>query len=177
MYNRHGHRSPAHQQWCALLSLSGECVVFVAACKIASQLVTINQSARQIWSNGQRLLCHNHGQLRTCMWAPDAIVHFWPKLLCMLTWMRLARRQGKISMLHCAGALVRSVDRDDRLDKGIVTLLVVAQERMLAVLTLQDSAAQQPLTLALLQVSSLLHSFQIIYGNRHSATDCCSHMP
>lgn len=48
MYNRHGHRSPAHQQWCALLSLSGECVVFVAARKIASQLVTINQSARQI---------------------------------------------------------------------------------------------------------------------------------
>ncbi|KAL0029785.1 hypothetical protein WJX79_010638 [Trebouxia sp. C0005] len=70
MYNRHGHRSPAHQQWCALMSLSG--------------------------------------------------------------------------------ALVRSLGRDDRLDKGIVTLLVVAQERMLAVLTPPDSA-QQPLTLALLQ--------------------------
>ncbi|DBA65573.1 TPA: hypothetical protein ACH3X2_003134 [Trebouxia sp. C0005] len=70
MYTRHGHHSPAHQQWCALLSLSG--------------------------------------------------------------------------------ALVRSIERIDRLDKGIVTLLVVAQERMLAVLTPPDSA-QQLLTLALLQ--------------------------
>ncbi|DBA67882.1 TPA: hypothetical protein ACH3X2_014148 [Trebouxia sp. C0005] len=90
MYNRHGHRSPAHQQWCALMSLSG--------------------------------------------------------------------------------ALVRSLGRDDRLDKGIVTLLVVAQERMLAVLT-PPGFAQQPLTLALLQVGSLLHSCQTI---GHSAAICCS---
>ena len=67
-------------------------------------------------------------------------------------------------MLRCAGALVRSTERDDRLDKGIVTLLVVAQERMLIVLTPPDSAAQQPLTLALLQVGSLLHSCQLMYG-------------
>jgi len=69
-------------------------------------------------------------------------------------------------MLRCAGALVRSIERDDRLDKAVVTLLVVAQERMLAVLTPPDSAAQQPLTLALLQVGSLLHSCQIIYGKK-----------
>ncbi len=69
-------------------------------------------------------------------------------------------------MLRCAGALVRSIERDDRLDKGIVTLLVVAQERMLAVLTPPDSAAQQPLTLALLQVGLLLHSCQSIYGKK-----------
>ena len=66
-------------------------------------------------------------------------------------------------MLRCAGALVRSTDRDDRLDKGIVTLLAVAQERMLAVLT---PASQQPLALALLQVGSLLHSCHIIYGKK-----------
>ncbi len=69
-------------------------------------------------------------------------------------------------MLRCAGALVRSIERDDRLDKGIVTLLVVAQERMMIVLTLPDSAAQQPLTLALLQVGSLLHSCQTMHGKR-----------
>ena len=69
-------------------------------------------------------------------------------------------------MLHCAGALVRSTERDDRLDKGIVALLAVAQERMLAVLTPSDSAPQQPLTLALLQVGSLLHSCHIIYGEK-----------
>jgi len=49
MYNRHGHCSPAHQQWCALLSLSGERLVFVAACKMASQLVIkISQQGRLV---------------------------------------------------------------------------------------------------------------------------------
>ena len=47
MYNRHGHRSPAHQQWCALLSLSGEHAVLVTACKLAVYSVTNSQPARQ----------------------------------------------------------------------------------------------------------------------------------
>jgi len=81
------------------------------------------------------------------------------KMFCMLTWMM------KNSILRCTGALVRSIERDDRLDKAVVTLLVVAQERMLTVLTPPDSAAQRPLTLALLQVRSLLHSCQFVHEN------------
>lgn len=50
MYDRHGHRSSAHQQWCALLSLSGEHAVFGTLCKLAVHSVTKSQSARH-WSH------------------------------------------------------------------------------------------------------------------------------
>ena len=52
----------------------------------------------------------------------------------------------------CTGALVRSIEQDSRLDQAVVTLLTVASERILAVLTPPEAVPQQPLTLALLQV-------------------------
>lgn len=51
----------------------------------------------------------------------------------------------------CAGALVHSVEQDDRLDSAVVSFLVMAQERIMMVLTPSGDDSPQPLTLALLQ--------------------------
>ena len=52
----------------------------------------------------------------------------------------------------CTGVLVRSIEQDSKLDQAVVTLLTVASDRILAVLTPPEAVPQQPLTLALLQV-------------------------
>lgn len=60
---------------------------------------------------------------------------------------------SKLSQTYDAGALVQSVEQDDRLDSAIVSFLVIAQERIMAVLTPPEADSSQPLTLALLQAS------------------------
>ena len=50
-----------------------------------------------------------------------------------------------------SGVMVRSVSRDARLDKALVSLLAVAQDRMLTVVTPPEATLQRPLTLALMQ--------------------------
>ena len=51
------------------------------------------------------------------------------------------------------GVLMRSIERDERLDSAMVTLMVTAQDRMLTILTPPQAIPQHPLTLALLQAS------------------------
>ena len=51
-----------------------------------------------------------------------------------------------------SGVMVGTVSRDDRLDKALVSLLAVAQGRMLTVANPPEATPQRPLTLALLQV-------------------------
>ena len=60
---------------------------------------------------------------------------------------------SKLLQLHDAGALVQSVEQDDRLDSAVVSFLVIAQERIMVVLTPPADDMSQPLTLALLQVT------------------------
>lgn len=60
------------------------------------------------------------------------------------------------------GALVHNVEQDDRLDSAVVSLLVVAQERILMTLMPPEAVPQQPLTLALLQARrSTIHSCSV----------------
>lgn len=50
-----------------------------------------------------------------------------------------------------AGALVQSVEQDDRLDSAVVSFLVIAQQHIMAILTPPTADSPQPLTLTLLQ--------------------------
>ena len=59
---------------------------------------------------------------------------------------------GQSMIVGVSGVMVRSVSRDARLDKALVSLLAVAQGRMLMVVNPPEATPQQPLTLALLQV-------------------------
>ena len=59
---------------------------------------------------------------------------------------------GQSMIVGVSGVMVRSVSRDARLDKALVSLLAVAQDRMLTVVNPPEATPQRPLTLALLQV-------------------------
>lgn len=52
---------------------------------------------------------------------------------------------------------MQSVEQDDRLDSAVVSFLVVAQERIMVVLTPPEAGSPQPLTLALLQARMTTH--------------------
>lgn len=58
-----------------------------------------------------------------------------------------------------AGALVQSVEQDDRLDSAVVSFLVIAQERIMVILTPPAADSPQPLTLALLQARMTTRCF------------------
>ena len=61
----------------------------------------------------------------------------------------------QLLQVYDAGALVQSVEQDDMLDSAVVSFLVIAQERIMAVLTPPEADSPQPLTLGLLQASML----------------------
>lgn len=58
-----------------------------------------------------------------------------------------------------AGALVQSVEQDDRLDSAVVSFLVMAQEHIMVILTPPTTDSPQPLTLALLQARTNTRCF------------------
>ena len=59
---------------------------------------------------------------------------------------------GGHGIIVASGVMVGSVSRDDRLDEALVSLLAVAQDRMLMAVNPPEATPQRPLTLALLQV-------------------------
>lgn len=56
-----------------------------------------------------------------------------------------------------AGALVQTVEQDDKMDSAVISLMLIAQERITTVVTPPEAVPHQPLTLALLQVILLWH--------------------
>lgn len=58
---------------------------------------------------------------------------------------------SKLLQVYDAGALVQRAEQDDRLDSAVVSFLMIAQERIMVVLTPPGDDLSQPLTLALLQ--------------------------
>ena len=65
--------------------------------------------------------------------------------------LHLCNTVSKLLQVHYAGALVQTVEQDDRLDSAVVSFLVLAQERIMVVLMPPGDGSPQPLTLALLQ--------------------------